>query len=193
MMRHRLLSACLATLAACASGCEAPDAPEYVTGLQAESVQFHIFDTSQGIYPSDAVTRDPWNPFLLEPPSAEATWTISERGGTPLGFYAWATVLVGQPGGEPQYYTALKLRDAYALRLVPNEQLDTLKSMAVAAFQSVLDNFPDSVSYLADGTTTLLLAPLAYKEIKALGKTPTGPWVEVTAPDGSTTIARVSP
>ena len=61
---------------------------------------------------------------------------------------------------------------------------DAVKTMAIRAYQSVLDNFPDSVSFDATGTVSFRLATPAYKAIVARGGKVEGDWVLVTTPDG---------
>jgi hypothetical protein len=62
--------------------------------------------------------------------------------------------------------------------------------MTVRAYQSVLDNFPDAVSYLADGVTFFPLNILAYDAIVELGETPTGGWVVVTSEEGDRVLIK---
>ena len=85
-----------------------------------------------------------------------------------VAFYGWASVLAFQPTGEHQYYAASNLKAIYQKEECPPEYLETVKEMAIAAYNSVLTNFPDSISYLADGVTSFPLAPLAEQGIAEL-------------------------
>ena len=63
--------------------------------------------------------------------------------------------------------------------------------MTVRAYQSVLDNFPDSVSYLADGVTSFPLNIIAYDALIELGETPTGGWAVILDEDGKRVLIQV--
>ena len=65
-----------------------------------------------------------------------------------------------------------------------------VRGLAIDGYQSVLDNFPDSVTYDATGTIAYPLAPSAYAGIEALGGTVEGGWVRIPQDDGSTVVVQ---
>ena len=65
-----------------------------------------------------------------------------------------------------------------------------MREMAIGAYQSVLDNFPDAVSYDSKGKTFFELVTSAFNGIIELGGTPTGGWVLVQGPDGNLKAVR---
>jgi hypothetical protein len=166
---------------------------ENVSGLRLAPVS-----PTEGVFPSTAVLADPVNPFRVggtnlktQPDGGVGTkWALlSGVGGVPA-FFAFATALTQEPTGENQYYTAqmlgeIALTGAYA----DSTSEDKVKAMAIAGYQSVLDNFPNSVSYFADGKTFFTLDVLAYTGATALGGTITG-WSLVSTADGGTTVVR---
>lgn len=181
-------------IGAMVAGCMEPGSYEY--GIDLTSVTFEVTDTSMGIFPSRAVLNDDNNPFRVGI-GPETKWivethddTIPDYAGSPARFYAWATILVMQPTGENQFYTGQALGDMYQFEEASPADLIFVRDMAIAAYQSVLDNFPDSVSYLADGVNFFPLAPLAYYGIIDLGGVPQGGWVEVTTDEGTTVVKR---
>lgn len=176
------------------SGCMEPG--EYEYGFELTTMTIEITDLTMGVHPSRSVLQDANNPFRagLGP---ETKWlieshddSIPEYAGSIPRFYAWATMTAYEPTGENQYYTGLALGDMWTFEEAKGADLVFVRDMAIDAYQSVLDNFPDSVSYLADGVSFFPLAPLAYYGIKDLGGEPQGGWVEVTNEDGETTVIR---
>ena len=134
----------------------------------------------EGIHPSQTVLQDEGNPFRagLGP---ETKWlieshddTIPEYAGSIPRFYAWATMTAYEPTGENQLYTGMALSDMWTFE---NKGADLVfvRQMAIDAFQSVLDNFPDSV-LRADGVTFFPLAPLP-TTASSTGGEPQGGWV----------------
>ena len=160
------LSALLLPLA----GCALP-AAEYEYGIPLNDVEFQIFDLDMGIHPSTSVLDDPNNPFAGTW-LGELKWDINDSGNTEAAFYAWATVLAAESTGEAQYYTAVQLAEIWSDDRVPPEDLAFVNDMAIRAHQSVLTNFPDSVTYDATGTIAYELAPLSTQAILDLGGTP---------------------
>lgn len=176
-------------LALVAAGCALP-APTYEYGQDLDDVAFRVWTTETGIHPSRDVLDDPENPFAEGGVGAETKWDLLSGASAPAAFYAWATVLAGQPNGEHQFYTATLLHEIYERALCPPEQVYFVREMAIGAYQSVLDNFPDDVTYDATGTIAYPLAPLAYDAILSLGGEPQGGWVRITGADGVTVLVQ---
>ena len=128
--------------------------------------------------------------FAVSRVGQEGKWEVYDHGAWPASFYAWATELTAEPTGENQYYTAVCLHRIYDLERAEDSDLFFVRLMAIAAYQAVLDHFPDSVSYDASGSWSFPLAPLAYEGIVALGGTPEGGWIVVQTPDGGTAVVR---
>ncbi len=167
------------------TGC-APEPATYVYGVDLADVSFDLYDTDMGVYPSTSVLDDPSNVFA-EGVSTEMKWEILDAGYWPATFYAWATVLTGEPIGEAQFYTASAAAQIYERRECDPQHLYYVRQIAIDGYQTVLDEFPDSATYDATGTIAYPLAPLAYAGIEALGGTPEG-WTLVTGDDGSVAI-----
>ena len=168
--------------------CETPPAAEYVYGVDLDDVTLNLYTGNMGIHPDTSVLQDPENPFALQGCPQGTNWVVNDGASNAGAFYCWATLLTAIPTGENQYYAALRLEDVYIDEEVPEGALDVVRLMAIRAYQSVLDNFPDSVTYSADGTFSYRLAPLAYDGILRLGGTPQGDWVVVTTPSGGTDV-----
>ena len=152
----------------CVASCAEPEPATYFYGYDLETLQTFIpKDTSEGIYPSVAVLENPQNPFIKTQPSAETKWEL-ESASLTVAFYGWASVLAFEPTGEHQFYAASNLKAIYQKEECPPEYLETVREMAIDAYRSVLTNFPDSISYLADGVTSFALAPLAEQGIAEL-------------------------
>ena len=161
-----------------------PVAPQWYYGEDLTDLVVTPIDWDEGVYPSTSILDDPSNPFADG--IGDTKWDILATNCTP-GFYAFGTALAYQPTGENQYYTSFCLQSVYdGARLAP-EDTYWAWSAAVRGYQTVLDSFPDSVTYDSTGTIAYPLAPLAYNGIVSLGATPEG-WVEVLEPDGSTTV-----
>lgn len=169
-------------------GCEAAP-PTHRFGLQLTGVTFQFVDKTEGIHPSQTVLDNPNNPFRDVSISDTAKFDILTGGGSAGGFYAWATLLARVPTGEHQFYAANKLDEVYLSGEVTVTQRETVRQMAIGAYQAVLDHFPNSVSYDATGTVAYRLATPAYKAIVALGGQVKGGWVLVkTATDGEEAV-----
>ncbi|MCA9622068.1 MAG: hypothetical protein KC731_23755 [Myxococcales bacterium] len=172
-------------------GCEEQPDPYFIDGTSIGEVTFTPTDTSMGIHPSQAVLLDENNPFRKLEISLDGKFQIEANGSNAAAFYGWATVLARQPTGEHQFFAAVNLAQMVQNREVENRSLETVRLMAIRAFQSVLDNFPDSVTFDETGTISFPLAPGAYFAIVDLGGTPTGGWVVVETPDGIPTVVKV--
>lgn len=162
---------------------------EYVYGERFEGRLFQVYDGREGIYPSQSVLEDPLNPFRNAPPFGDEKWDIeSSNAGPVLKFYSWASVLATQPTGENQFYTAASLAQIYEQGLAPDEELTDVRDMAVAAYQSMLDNFPDAVTFDATGQFAYPLATPAYQAMVELGGPIDGGWVLVETSSGPTAV-----
>jgi len=176
---RRLILALLLSMSACGGN----DA-EFVVGENITGLKFEFYSEDEGIHPSTAVLDNPHNPFRKHPPSDDTKFDILANGGNAGAFYAWATLLAIQPTGEHQYYTATKLRDIYDAREVEGADRERVRQMAIAAFQVVLDAFPDSVTFDVTGTQTFRLATPSLLGILDLNGDVQGDWVLVVDDNG---------
>ena len=186
---YSLLGVC-----AIGAGCMAPG--EYEYGFELTTLEFEVTDLTMGVHPSRVVLFEQDNPFRagLGP---ETKWLIESHDDTIVDyvgsiprFYAWATMTAYEPTGENQFYTASALGDMWTYEEAKPSDLVFVRDMAIRGYQAVLDHFPDSVSYEADGIVFFPLAPLAYYGIVDLGGEPTGGWIEVTTDEGTTVVKR---
>ena len=166
------------------------DTQEYRLGFNTTGIQFELFSETEGIHPSEVTLDNPRNPFREFAIGEDTKFGILDDGGNAGAFYAWATVLAGQPTGENQFYTATKLRDIFQANEVAQEDRETVRQMAIEGFQRVLDCFPDSVRFDVTGTFSTRLATPAYREILELGGVPQGDWVLVENSNGNPTVVR---
>ena len=157
------------------------DSASYQYGEPLFDVTFRFYAEDEGIHPSTIVLDNPANPFSVREPALK--WDIEEGSNPSARFYSWATQLAVESTGEHQFYTANALRDLHYLQIVPREERYALWQLTIDAYQSVLDNFPKSVSYTAD-QIAFPLAPLAYDEIIALGGEVQGGWIKTTGSNG---------
>lgn len=171
-----------------AMGCSEP--PEYEYGMNLQDLVFEVTDPQMGIHPNMSVLQEPNNPFAAGM-GPETKWmveshavAIPEYSGSVARFYSWATILARQTIGENQFYTAQALRDMYLYEEAEPSDLVFVRQMALDAFVSVLENFPDSVSYDVTGVYSYPLAPLAYQGIIDLGGTPPAGWIMFETEDG---------
>jgi hypothetical protein len=166
------------------------DEPDPRFGFNISGIQFEVFDVTEGIHPSVATLENPRNPFRNFVISDDTKFEILDGGGNAGAFYAWATLLTAIPIGENQYFTAVKLRDIYLANEVPPEDRETVRLMAIAAFQSILDCFPDDLLFDVAGEFSFRLATLAYEEIIDLNGVPQGDWVLITNSRGEPEAVR---
>jgi len=143
-----------------------------------------LSDPDEGIYPSKAALSDPNNPFAGANVGGETKWQIQSGAGAIAAFYSWATILAHQPGGEAQFYVGKNLQTAFLSGDARVEDPAATQAQAIRAFQMVLDQFPDSVTYDATGKIPYDLATPAYQGILSLGGTVQGGWILVTKEDG---------
>ena len=176
----------LALLAAACGG----DNEQYRFGFNTTGVQFELFSETEGIHPSKVTLDNPRNPFREFAIGEDTKFDILDDGGNAGAFYAWATVLAGQPTGENQYYTATKLRDIFFANEVPQQDRQIVRQMAINGFQRVLDCFPNSVFFDTTGTFSRRLATPAYLEILELGGAPEGDWILVEDTNENPTAIR---
>ncbi|MBZ4396199.1 hypothetical protein OWM54_26720 [Myxococcus sp. MISCRS1] len=183
------MKTCLVLLAAlAASGCY--DRASYVYGESMEDLTLQVHDATMGVHPSTTVLDDPNNPFVDSTPGTETKWLIQANAGPVASFYAWATLLARGPYGEAQYYVGLNLLGVYQNGLASQQDLPVVRELAIKAYQSVLDNFPDAVTYDATGTIQYELVTPAYKAIVEMGGTVTGGWVLVRTSSGADKAVR---
>jgi hypothetical protein len=172
----------LLALSACA------EVPTYVYGESLGPLEFSLYSRDMGVYPDASVLDDPNNPFRFGI-GAETKWEVAEDGPV-AAFYGWATALVGEPTGEHQFFAAANAHAIYDQRLAPGEQLVFVRDIAIRGYQNVLDEFPGSVTFSADGRLTFPLGPQALRGIEALGGEVQNGWVLVPTEDGVGAVVR---
>jgi len=178
-----LLPLLLTALAGCATDLPVP---AYRYGTVLADLAFQVSDPGMGIHPNTSILRDPENPFV-EGISLEGKFAALSD--SPVaGFYGMGTALAGQPTGEHQFYTAVSLDAIHAEREVDDPGL--VRDMAIRAYQSVLDNFPGSVTFDVTGRTSFELGPLAIDGIEGLGGQVQNGWVKVPTADGGFTAVQ---
>ncbi len=166
--------------------------------LPLESVALPLVEDGAGIYPSKSVLQDEQNPFARKAVSPAQRWSITGwamEAGAPAPrlaamFYAWATELAIARSGESQFQTAIALRALSAHETLSEEQRSLYRNAAIQAYQSMLDNFKDSLGYTAEGYSYRLV-PLAFYAIRDLGGTPQGRWVETVDPYGNKIVVEI--
>lgn len=189
---NELTCATVMALALVAGACDT-DPPEPRFGVDVLGLVYDVTDDKEGVYPNDAVLGNPDNPFRFTAISIEARFALLGEGTAVASFYAWATQLAREPTGESQFFAALSLERIYQAGAITDEsELDTVRLMAIAGGQSVLDNFPDGVTFDETGTVPSRLATPAYLLIERLGGQVQGDWVLVSTPDGGQQAVRGS-
>ncbi|HSN85075.1 MAG TPA: hypothetical protein VLS88_21020 [Polyangiales bacterium] len=167
------------------------DDPEFRFGQNITGIEFELFDPTEGVHPSKVTLQNPRNPFRDIVISDAVKFDILANGGNAGAFYAWASLLATIPIGENQFGVATKLRDIYLANEVANpEDRETVRLMAIDAFQAILDCFPDQLLFDATGTFGLKLATLAFTNIIDLRGVPQGDWVLVTNSRGEPEAVR---
>jgi hypothetical protein len=174
-----LLLALLLSMSACGG-----DDSEFVFGENISGLKFEFFHEDEGIHPSKVVLENPRNPFRFSGVSDDTKFEILGGGGNAGAFYAWATLLARVPTGEHQFYTATKLQDIYEAREVEGADREMVRQMAIAGFQTVLDDFPDSVTFDVTETQRFRLATPALLGILDLNGDVEGDWVLVLDENG---------
>lgn len=164
------------------SGCS-NDATFYY-GDSLGDLTLSLYSANEGIYPDTSALADPDNPFATSSLGAETKWDVQSSEGPIAGFYVWATVLAREPSGEAQFYVGLDLATAFLSGDANVVDPPEIQAQGIRAYQSVLDQFPDSVTYDATGTIAYDLATPSYLGILSLGGEVQGGWFLVTKEDG---------
>lgn len=172
------------------AGCGDPEAPQYVYGEPLDGLEFKLFSADMGVHPDRSVLDDPNNPFRAGALQGDSKWQVNDGGGDVAAFYGWATQLAYEPNGEHQFYTAQKLHSIFDKGLARPEVLPFVRELAIRGYTSVLENFPDDVTYDATGTVPYRLAPLAYTQLQGLGAPLPPGWIVVQTGNGGTTVIR---
>ena len=159
--------------------------PYYYRGINLLSIEFELVSDEHGIYPNSEILGHETNPF--PDPLFDGKWDIESFGHAPASYYAWASQIAVEPTGENQFYTAMALTNLYQFEMVDDYERYYVWKMAVQAHESVLINFPNSISYLADEISSFSLAPLSYEALGNLGSDRSN-WIEITLDDGSVAI-----
>lgn len=170
------------------TACDVPP-PTYVYGVLLPETEFSLYSRDMGVYPDRSVLRDPNNPFRWGM-DEEMKWTILDSGEPVAAFYAWATQLARIPIGENQYFAANQAQAIYELGLSDPGDAVFVRDIAIRGYQTVLDEFPDSVIYDATGRDAYPLAPLAYDGIESLGGTVQGGWSRIALEDGTVIVVQ---
>ncbi len=181
-MRTARKTTWLAIAIAC-GGCAAEGVPWQGEALPEAPLALYTDDV--GVHPDRSVLEDPDNLFAQGALSQDAVWELQRSGGNVAAFYAWATLLARGASGERQYYVALDLKAIYERAQAEAGDLPQVRTNAIRGFQTVLDVFPDAVTYDATGTIAYELATPSVEAILDLGGDPEG-WVLVTTPEGNT-------
>jgi hypothetical protein len=187
--RQRALSAetrC-ALLLVLASGC-IEDAGTFRYGMDLAELELRLTGPTMAVHPDTTILQVKENPFARY--VGEARWELLGEQEWVGAFYAWGSLLAQAPEGEPQYYTAVTAHTLYSAEQAETDDLVWVRQIAIGGYQSVLDNFPEAVTYDASGTFTWRLAPLAYQGILDLGGTPQGGWIQVQTADGGTDVVQ---
>jgi len=171
-------------------GAACGDAPEFREGFDLDEVTFEFFDPSEGVFPSTVTLSNPNNPFRQFSVGSVTKFTIETSGSNAGAFYAWATVLAREATGENQFFAAQNLSEIYINEEVAREDRERVRQLAIAGFQSVLDNFPDARLFNASGTSSFRLATPAYIGITELFGTPQGDWELVVDENGNPVAIR---
>lgn len=180
----------LAGLCSLAWGCV--DGPAYLYGERITGKTFAPLGATVGVHPDQSVLRDPENPFANTGVGAETRWEIEAYGDPVAAFYSWATLLAFIPIGEHQFYAGLNLQRIFQEGRAAPDDLPAVRALAIAAFQAVLDEFPESVTFDATGTIGYGLATPAYEGIVELGGVPRGGWTLVATADGGRVAVKTS-
>jgi hypothetical protein len=183
-MRYSLFAAL--ALAACTK------TPSFLYGESVANVHFHVYSTNEGVYPDHSVLLDPNNPFAADPPGDQAKWDLQANAGPAVSFYSWATLNANAAlgNGEDQYYTAINLQQLYQTGQVDSADSAKTLTLALQAYQAVLDYFPTSVTYFVANGPPTDLATLSYEAIVALGGKVQGNWLLVTGANGKPLAVR---
>ncbi|MEM6273663.1 MAG: hypothetical protein AAF735_00350 [Myxococcota bacterium] len=160
------------------SGCA--DAGDQRFPVDLSGLRYQFFQADAGIFPSDAILRDPNNPFEQFPIDEALAFDVVGVGSNTATYYAWGTLLALEISdlGVAQYFTAEGLRGIFeADEFSEDTEPDSVREQAIAAYQRQLDNFPGArLDTTGAGSTFTRLATLSYLSIEALGGVVQGNW-----------------
>ena len=156
-----LFAVLLLVLAGCA------DPAVELLGIPIDTSPFDPVSESAGIHPSVDVLEDPANFFRSSPPTEDAKWDIQAYGDPKLSYYAFATALTRVPTGENQFYVGVNLRRMGDLELVSPDKTSMVRQMTIDAFETVIEQFPNDLTYEADGVTAYKVADFARAELES--------------------------
>jgi hypothetical protein len=190
MRIHRLARFALGALGLTAAatmsltGCTRP--PAYLYGKNLTDLKFHVGpgEGNMGIYPDTSVLDDPNNPFADAPASKEGKWVVQSNAGAVASFYSWATLTALEPTGETQFYTAQNLQHIAQTGQADDDDVKAAALLGQRAYQAVLDNFPDSVTYDVSGKIAYPLTLPSLQGLIALKGVPQHGWALLKDADG---------
>lgn len=189
--RRALVGALTLSLGLPLAGCQLdPEAYQY--GFVVTSEEFSLYNEVVGVHPNPDILLDPNNPFAEYGVGGETKWDILAGAGSVATFYAWGTILAGQPTGEHQFFTAQALANIYRAELAPDDQLEDIRLTAIAGFQAQLDNFPEAITFSESGEDFRRLSTDSFKEIISLDGQVLGDWELVTNSEGDPVAVRSS-
>lgn len=170
------------------AGCLEP--AEFVYGDFVGQEPLRLYSEQVGVHPDTSVLEDPNNPFIGDIPAGDLKWDIESFGTDVAAFYSWASILAIEPTGEHQFYTAQNLANIYNNGLAVQEDLERVREQAIAAYQAVLDAFPEAESFDSTGTFAFELITPSYFAILDLGGIPDGAWLVVEDANGNPRVVR---
>lgn len=152
------------------------------------AVTFKADVLSYGSYPNSGVLDVQENPFRHWT-DASAKWNVNQwvnedaSARAMVGFYLWASVLALDPSGENQYYLGLALEGLLTVQNLNAAELEVVRAELYSAYQQVLLQFPNSLTYSELGMP-IHLATLAYQKLADLGgEIPEG-WILIETENG---------
>jgi hypothetical protein len=162
--------------------------PAYLYGEDLSGLQFELFSPRMGVFPDTTILKDPNNPFAtdfctdyVQPDMGliASKWQLEGNPATApvASFYCWATLVATAPNGESQWYVGNDILAMVTKGKTGSADPKDVKALGVAAYQSVLDNYPTAVTYDKNGKNPTELQTSSYKNILQLGGTVTGGWV----------------
>ena len=141
------------------------DPSELLLGTPIDQSPFDPIDQTAGIHPSLSVLTDPANLYRNRPPTEDAKWDVQSLGDPKLAYYAFASALTRVPTGENQYYVGINLKRLSDLNLVVPGKERMVRDMAIKAFETVIQQFPNDLTYEADGETSYNVADFARDQL----------------------------
>ena len=90
---------------------------------------------------------------------------MQSLGDPKLAYYAFASALTRVPTGENQYYVGINLKRLSDLNLVVPGKERMVRDMAIKAFETVIQQFPNDLTYEADGETSYNVADFARDQL----------------------------